>query len=200
MSEKTFAKLADQFDDLAAVLTAISGTFRAAGGGGAEDGADAPPVKKVRGSKPAAKSAPKEEAGPDEDTVREKLKELADVKGAATMKAALAAVGAGRLSEVEAEQYEELIAEADRLLAEEDEPGKKTPAKKGKAKAPDPVDFDEMAVAFKKLVKQDSATAKKVLKANGIAKLSEVDQDDEDAMQELNSAINAALEDEDLVG
>jgi len=204
-TEKTFAKLADQFSELTDILLAISGTFRAAGDGGEEDGGDEPAGKKVRGAKPAAgKPAAKSKAKASEvteDTVREKLTELADAKGAAVMKEALQAVGAGRLSDVGEDQYQELIDKAQELLDAEDAPPPKKKAAAKKAK-PEPVDFDELTAKFKKLMKDDIAAAKAVLKANGVAKLAELDQDDEDALQEFSKALDEALgsDEDDLVG
>lgn len=196
MNVKTLAKLAAQMDELAELFTAIGGTFRDAGEAGADSGGDAPAGKKVRGAKPA-KAKPADDDTVTEEQVKAKLMELADAKGAATMKKALESVGAGKLSDVDEEQYQELMDKADELMAEEDKPAK---AKKGKAKPE--VDMDSLTVKFKKLVDEDKAAAKKVLKANGITKLSEVDQEDDEAMQALSDAVDAALEggDDDLVG
>jgi hypothetical protein len=68
----------------------------------------------------------------------------------------------------------------------------------GKAKAP-AVDFDTVKEAFTNLLNADKVKAKAVLTEAGLKKLSEVDQDDEGALQDLLNAINEALEDEDLV-
>jgi hypothetical protein len=190
-------QLAELFDQLAETMTAISGCFRSEGGDSAGAEGNGKATGKVRG-KPAAKPtkpAEDDEKEITEDTVREKLKELADAKGAATMKKALESVGAGRLSDVEEEQYEELLGVIEKLMSAK--------AAKGKAKKQE-VDYDELADRFAKLVKADTAAAKKILKDNGLKKLSEVDQDDQDALEAISTAVDAAMEggdeDDDLVG
>lgn len=193
MNVKTFKTLAEQFDQVAELLTAIGGTFRAASDAGAEDNGDAPAGRKVRTGRRAP--APKPDDAISQETVKAKLVELADAKGAATMKKALESVGAGKLSDVGEDQYQELLDKVDELLNAED--AKPKPRSK---KAP-AIDMDSITAKFKELLAADKAAAKAVLKANGIAKLSEVDEDDADAMSELNTAIDAALEgDDDLVG
>lgn len=191
MSNKQLAEL---FDQLAETMTAISGCFRSEGGDSAGAGGNGKAAGKVRG-KSAAKPADDEASEITEDTVREKLKELADAKGAATMKKALESVGAGRLSDVEEEQYEELLGVIEKLMSAK--------AAKGKAKKQE-VDYDDLADRFAKLVKADTAAAKKILKDNGLKKLSEVDQDDQDALESISTAVDAALaggeDDDDLVG
>lgn len=174
-------QIADLLDEAAEVFTKLSACFRGAGSGGEKPAGDGKAARKVRG-KPAAT----EDDAITVDTVREKLKEVADQKGAAAMKAVLTSVGASRLSDVEEDQYEELMAAAEKTLAT-----------KGKAKTKG-VDFDELTTRFKKLVDEDSAKAKAVLKAAGLKKLSEADQDDQEVLKELSDAVDAALEgDED---
>lgn len=181
-------QIADLLDEAAEVFTKLSACFRGAGSGGKDSGGDGKAGRKVRG-KPAAT----EEL--DIDTLREKLKEVADTKGAAAMKAVLKSVGAARLSDVEEDKYQDLMDAADAALAEK-------PKSRGKAKK-EGVDFDDLATRFKKLVDENTAAAKKVLKEAGLKKLAEVDQEDEEAMQSLSDAVDAALEggdDDDLVG
>lgn len=179
-------QVADLLDEAAEVFTKLSACFRGAGSGGKESAGDGKAGRKVRG-KPAATE------DLDIDTVREKLKEVADAKGAAAMKAVLKSVGAARLSDVEEDKYQDLMDAADAALAAKG---------RGKAKK-EGVDFDDLATRFKKLVDEDTAAAKKVLKEAGIKKLAEVDQEDDEAMQSLSDAVDAALEggdDDDLVG
>lgn len=65
------------------------------------------------------------------------------------------------------------------------------PAKKGKSKKAAEPDMDDTIIEFKKLMKLDVASAKKVLKKLGVAKISEVDEDD---LSEANELIADAIE------
>jgi hypothetical protein len=212
------AKLAEQFDQLAELMLAISGTFRGGASDSDEAAGDAKPSRKVRAAAPAddepaekparrsRKPAVVEEDTEDthtEDQVRAALKELASVKGKDAMAEALASVGAGRLPDVDENDYGVLmkaVKEAMEAEEEEEKPAVKSKAKP-KAKAKE-VDFDDVKEKFTQLVETDKAAAKKVLKAAGVAKLSEVDTDDAEAVAELAKAIDEALEnaDDDLVG
>lgn len=214
--ELNLSKLAEQFDQLAELMTAISGTFRDGDSGSAGEGADAKPARKVRAAAPAdepaekptrakRKPAPVDDEAEDtftEDQVRNALKELAAVKGKDAMAEALASVGAGRLPDVDENDYAVLMkAVKEAMEAEEEEEEKPAPKAKGKAK-PKAIDFDDVKEKFMQLVDADKAAAKKVLKAAGVAKLGEVDVDDADAVADLAKAIDEALEnaDDDLVG
>ncbi len=212
------AKLAEQFDQLAELMLAISGTFRGGASDSDEAAGDAKPSRKVRAAAPAddepaekpARRSRKPAAGEEdtedthtEDQVRAALKELASVKGKDAMAEALASVGAGRLPDVDENDYGVLmkaVKEAMEAEEEEEKPAAKSKAKP-KAKAKE-IDFDDVKEKFTQLVETDKAAAKKVLKAAGVAKLSEVDVDDADAVAELAKAIDEALEnaDDDLVG
>jgi len=212
------AKLAEQFDQLAELMLAISGTFRGGASDSDEAAGDAKPSRKVRAAAPAddepaekparrsRKPAAVEEGAEDthtEDQVRAALKELASVKGKDAMAEALASVGAGRLPDVDENDYGVLmkaVKEAMEAEEEEEKPAAKSKAKP-KAKVKE-IDFDDVKEKFTQLVETDKAAAKKVLKAAGVAKLSEVDTDDADAVAELAKAIDEALEnaDDDLVG
>lgn len=215
--ELNLSKLAEQFDQLAELMTAISGTFRDGGSGSAGESADAKPARKVRAAAPAdepaekparaskRKPAPADDEAEDtftEDQVRNALKELAAVKGKDAMAEALASVGAGRLPDVDENDYAVLMkAVKEAMEAEYEEEEKPAPKAKGKAK-PKAIDFDDVKEKFMQLVDADKAAAKKVLKAAGVAKLGEVDVDDADAVADLAKAIDEALEnaDDDLVG
>ena len=201
MTEALFKKLAAQFDDLASTLTAISGTFRSGSGSAEDEGGDAAPAKSVRGkaTKPSAKPAAKSkatEATVTEDEVRDALKELAATKGKEKMADALAEVGAGRLPDVDESDYPALMAKIKELTEEEDEAPKAKPAAKGEAKKV-AITYEQVEEKFRELVAADKKAAKGVLNEAGLAKLSEVDQDDEGALADLHTAINAALESDD---
>lgn len=205
MDQKLMKKLAAQFDALAETLTAIGGTFRSAGGDSEDEGGDEPagkPVRRTRTSKAAAPAKGKAATSEiTQDTLREKLKDLAGAKGKEKMAEALAEVGAGRLPEVEEDDYEALDAAIDKLMAAKD---KASAAKRGKAKKAAPT-YDEVEEKFKELLAADKDAARAVLKEAGLKKLSESDADDEGAMTDLMTAITEALEagdeeeDEDMV-
>ncbi len=183
-------QLADLFDELSETMTKIAGTFRGAGSSQPSADGDAGAGRKVR--KPA-KPAPDAEEAITEDTVREALKKLADEKGAGEMKKALESVGAGRLSDVDEDQYEELMANIEKALTAK----KATAPKKGKKAE---VTFDEVSEAFKTLLDEDRAAAKRVLKGAGVGKLSELEDADADTLAEVLAAIKVAGEEDDLVG
>jgi len=212
--ELNVGKLAEQFDQLSELITAISGTFRAASSGekgGSVDDEAAEPVR-TRRAKPAPAPAGKSKPAPteDEDTVTEDqvraaLKGLADVKGKDAMAGALASVGAGRLPDVDENDYPALMKAVKEALEAEDEadeaeePAPKTRSsrtKKAPAKKAAP-EYDDIVERFKALAGQDKDAAKAVLKKCKLAKLSEVDQEDDDAMTAVSEAIDAAMVDED---
>jgi len=151
-------------------------------------------------AKPAAKSksVPKDE--PTEDDVRTALKGLMDKHGKDKMVEALATVGAGKLGDVDESQYNELLENIEGFMAAEPEapePEKKTRKPRAK-KGPS---LDDVTAKFKELIEADKALAKKVLKDLGVAKVSELD---EDQYQEAIDAVGAALEggegeDDDLI-
>lgn len=205
MDTKTLERLAKQFDELAELITAISGTFRDAGeggDGGAVDGKAAKPVRS--GGKPAAKSATKKASKEEltEDDVREAMEALTKAKGKDALVEALSHVGASRFSEVEEtewpsfkEKMDELMAADDDVDDDDDAPAKgkaKPAAKKAaakKAKVPD-LD-DDIQPKFSELVDADRAAAKKILKKHGATKLSELEEDN---YVEFLADVEAALE------
>lgn len=198
MSELNLKKLAEQFDELAATLTAISGTFRASGGGGKAASNDGPPAKRAAAGK--GKAAKMEEGSDEEltiDTVREKLKELVEAKGKDKMVEALESVGAGKLADVDESQYQELVDKTQEMIDEEDEPApKKAPAKKTATKARKGPTLDEVNEAAKALIEADKPTYLKLVKKLG--KPSEMDESDYAAAIEAYTEAMPA-EDEDLL-
>jgi hypothetical protein len=149
-------------------------------------------------AKPAtkSKSVPKDE--PTEDDVRTALKGLMDKHGKDKMVEALATVGAGKLGDVDESQYSELLENIEGFMAAEPEapePEKKTRKPRAK-KGPS---LDDVTAKFKELIESDKALAKSVLKELGVAKVSELE---EDQYQEAIDAVAAALEggeDDDLI-
>ena len=174
--------VAAQLAIIAEAFTALEGSFRAAGDDAGESGGDAPAGKSVRGAKsapatgkPGAKKAQAEPAELTIDEVREKLKELVAAKGKDKMVEALESVGAGKLSDVDESQYQELVDKAQEFIDEEDEPApaKKPAAKKGKKAGPT---IDEVNEAAKALIAADKPAYLKLTKKLG--KPSEMDEAD----------------------
>ena len=185
MDQKTLKKLATQFDELAAIVIAISGTFRASSGGDEDSGADAPADKPVRAAKPAAGKGkpaaepdePAEASDVSEDDVREALTELLESHGKEVMVAALETVGAGKLADVDESQYQELL---DAVNAAKEEPveaakpaakpaAKTTKAKKGPT-------LEDTQAAAQALIHHDKSVYLKLAKKLG--KPSEMDEGD----------------------
>jgi hypothetical protein len=205
-------KIADIFMDLSVLYSTLSATFRGGSASEVDSGGDGEVEKPVRGRKPAAGSSTKsskpvkggaaETPEITEDSLRAALSELGASRGKAAVTKALATVGAGRLPDVDEDDYQALH-EAIQKLSEEEEdeaPAKKTPAKKTAAKKAPVPDIDELTESFKKLIDADKPAAKKILKDAGLAKLTEIDTDDDDAMREMAEAIEAAMpEDDDIV-
>lgn len=203
--ELNLESLAEQFDELAQVCIAIGGTFRAAAGGGADSGDEPAPGK--RGAAGSGKGLAKKAGGKakpaaeddalDLDTVRAKLKELAEAKGTEKMVEALEHVGAAKLGEVDEEQYQELFDKAEELLAEEDEPeeedeppakpAKKTAAKKATKKKAGPT-LEDVQAAADALEEADAKAFKRVAR-----KVGDHDDLDEDAYQDAIDQYEAAM-------
>lgn len=204
-----YEKAADVCDNIAAEYGKLANIFRAAANTGANGDAEgsAAGAKRAgkRGAAGSSKASTGKKAAAQEDLsiddVREVLKELVEVKGKEVMVEALASVGAGKLADVDESQYGELVEEAKRLMeAEEPEeaPAPKKTRSRSSSKKKGPT-ADDLLEKFKELLDADRAKAKAVLKELGVAKISEVDEDDvADAM----AAVEAALEgdgDEDLL-
>lgn len=199
MQSLNMAKLAEQFDALAEAVTAISGTFRAAtasGEGAAGNGKAAEPVRTRRKSKPAPAA---EEETYTEDEVRTALKELAQTHGKDKMAEALASVGAGRLPDVDESQYAELMAWITAAAAEEgeeEEEEEETAKTRRRSKKTPALDPAAVKKAFSALVKADRAAAKRILKEVGAERFGDI-EDDPEALQTVNDAVQAAKEGEE---
>lgn len=195
------SKLAEQFDQLAELITAISGTFRST----CTSGSSAPVDAKVAKPKPPAKPPAKVETGSDEefdlDTVRDLLQRLVESRGKDVMVKALKSVGAERLADVDESEFATLVAEANRLMAEDagddDEEevveAKKPAAKKTKAapKKAGPT-LDDVTAAAKALIEADKAAFVKLSK-----KLGKPSEMDESVYAEAVAAYVAAMPAED---
>jgi hypothetical protein len=166
-------KVADQLDELAQVVIALSGTFRAAGGGGGTASGKGKTGGKPAGKPPAKVAAGAAEEGAEltEDDVREKLKELVAAKGKDVMVSALESVGAAKLGDVDESQYAELVEKIDELIAEEEtepepaKPAKKVAAKKTAKKAGPTL--EEVTAAASALIDADKPAYMKLMKKLG---------------------------------
>jgi hypothetical protein len=181
MDDKHLKQIADQLDEAAAALIAAAGTFRSAAGGGKGSGGDGKAGGKP--AKPAAKPGKGKNKEADEevteDTLRDRLKELASTKGKDVMAEALAHVDCERLPDVDEDDYEKLNDKITELLEAE-----------GDDKAGDDApDFKALTKRFKKL---DAKAQKAVLKACGVKAFDDIDEDDDDEVKELAEAIDDA--------
>jgi hypothetical protein len=189
--------IAEQFSIIGEAFIALSAMFLVDG----DKATKATGTAKTT-AKPAAKSKSVSKPADDEhteDDVRTALKGLMEKHGKDKMVEALELVGAGKLADVDDSQYGELIGIVEGFMAEEEEAPavKKTAAKKTAAKKKGPT-VEDVTAKFKELIEADKALAKSTLKALGVAKVSELD---EDQYQEALDAVEAALEgaDDDLI-
>jgi hypothetical protein len=188
--------IAEQFSIIGEAFIALSAMFLDGGDKAAKTtGTTKTAAKSTAKSKSVSKPADDEHT---EDDVRTALKGLMEKHGKDKMVEALELVGAGKLADVDESQYGELIGIIEGFMAEEEEAPavKKTAAKKTtKKKGPT---VDDVTAKFKELIETDKALAKATLKALGVAKVSELD---EDQYQEAIDAVEAALEgaDDDLI-
>lgn len=196
MSELNVKKLAEQFDELAQTLMAISGTFRNAGGAGKTASDDGKVAGKPAARKGKAAAVEAEDDGLTIDAVREKLKELVEAKGKDKMVEALESVGAAKLADVDESQYQELVDAAQGMIDEEDEaPAKKPAAKKTAGKAKKGPTLDEVNEAAKALIAADKPAYLKLTKKLG--KPSEMEESDYAAAIEAYTEAMPAEEGED---
>lgn len=205
MDAKTLKKLADQLDEISANFSALSATFRSGSGSAAGGSVNGKAAKSVPAgkSKPAADPDETEGEEIDVDTLREKLKELAETKGKEAMVAALAEVGAGALKDVDESQYKECFDKAQELLDAEDEEvvepvksAKKTAAtKKPAAKK---VTLKQLTEAATALIEADKPAYLKLAKKFG--KPSEADADVyADFLEAITGAMPEGEVEEDLL-
>lgn len=203
-------EIAEAFDAINEQIGKLASYFRngssGTGGAGVNGTTKKPAAKSAAAGKAGSTAKSKAKAEPEDsdltiEEVREKLKELVEARGKEVMVQALESVGAGKLADVDESQYGELMEEVERLMAEEPEeapePAKKTRAR-SKAKAKGPT-MDDLVEKFKELIEADRAAAKAVVKELGVAKISEVDDDDiVDAMAAVEAAL-AGDGDDDLL-
>lgn len=201
--------IADHFDAISEAMSGLAGYFRAAGvggtGSGVNGGATKPAAKSAAAGKAGSTAKGKTKAEPEDteltiEEVREKLKELVEARGKEVMVEALESVGAGKLADVDESQYQELMEKVEELMVEPEEapePAKKTRSR-SKAKPKGPT-MEDLVEKFKELIEADRAKAKAVCKELGVAKISEVDEDDIGTAMDAVEAALAGDEDDDLL-
>ena len=202
-------KIAEALDEMAVLTSKLASYFRdgvsGSGSGGVNGTVKKPAAKSAAAGKVGSAAKGKAKAEPEEsdltiEEVREKLKELVEARGKEVMVQALESVGAGKLADVDESQYGELVVEVERLMEEEEpeEAPKPKTRTRSKAKAKGPT-MDDLVEKFKELIEADRAKAKAVCKELGVAKISEVEDDDlVDAMAAVEAAL-AGDEDDDLL-
>lgn len=188
--------IAEQFSIIGEAFIALSAMFLDGGDKAAKaTGTAKTAAKSTAKSKPVSKPADDEHT---EDDVRTALKGLMEKHGKDKMVEALELVGAGKLADVDDSQYGELMGIIEGFMEQEPEAPepKKTAAKKvAKKKGPT---VDDVTAKFKELIAADKALAKSVLKELGVAKVSDLDEDQyQDAIDAATTALEGA--DDDLI-
>jgi hypothetical protein len=181
--------IASKLEEIGEAMIALSTLFLA-GGDKEAKGTGAPKAAAKSAAKP--KPVPEQPDEHTEDDVRAALKGLTEKHGKDKMVEALGTVGAGKLADVDDSQYSELMATvAEMMDAETEAPEPKgKPAAKKAAKKKGPT-VDEVTAKFKELIAADKALAKSVLKELGVAKVSDLD---EDQYQEAIDAAQVAID------
>jgi ATP phosphoribosyltransferase len=190
--------IAEKLNEIGEAFMALSTLFLVGG-----DKADTPARTAKAAAKSSAKSKPVSEPTdePTEDDVRTALKALMDKHGKDKMIEALGTVGAAKLVDVDESQYTELLETVQGLMdAETEAPEVKKPAAKKTAKAKKGPTIDDVTTKLKELIEADRAVAKSVLKNLGVAKASELDEDQyADALEAIEAAL-AEDGDDNLIG
>lgn len=177
-------EVADAFMQISELFAFLANSFRGAGASGGSPAGSGKAAGAVRGAatktagKPAARAAAEPAATElSEDDMREALSALAEAKGRDALVSALAAVDAGKFSEVDPDRYPELKDAIDAEMAKPDEepaqPAPKTTPKKTAAKPKGP-SMAEVQARFTELVGVDRDAAVALLKQYKVKKFSEL--------------------------
>ena len=198
----TFMQISELFSFLANSFRGASPAGGGAAGGGKTDGAvRGTPAKPA--AKPAASAAPPAPASDlTEDDMREALSALAESKGRDALVSALAAVDAGKFSEVDPDRYQELKDAIDAEMAKPDEePAAPPPAAKKTASKPKGPALAEVQERFTELVGVDRDAAVALLKKYKVKKFGELPAttDTVKLLADVEAAFPEEGGDEDLV-
>jgi hypothetical protein len=175
-------EIADTFMQISEQFAFLANSFRGARTGSGSAGVDGPAAGAVRGAatktagKPAARAAAEPAATElSEDDMREALSALAEAKGRDALVSALAAVDAGKFSEVDPDRYQELKDAIDAEMSKPDEepaaPAKTTKKTVSKPKGPALAEVQER---FTELVGVDRDAAVALLKKYKVKKFGEL--------------------------
>lgn len=179
-------EIADAFMQISEQFAFLANSFRGASSAGGSTAGSGKTAGAVRGApaKPAAKpaasaaqSAPADDPADDltEDDLREALSALAEAKGRDALVAVLAAVDAGKFSEVDPDRYQELKDAIDAEMAKpDDEPAAPPPAAKKAAAKPKGPAMAEVQERFTELVGVDRDAAVALLKKYKVKKFGEL--------------------------
>ena len=206
-------EVADAFMQISELFSFLSNSFRGASSAGGSTADSGKAAGAVRGAapkttaKPAARAAAETPADDlTEDDLREALSALAEAKGRDALVSALAAVDAGKFSEVDPDRYQELKDAIDAEMDKPDEepatppPAAKTATKKAAAKPKGPT-LAEVQERFTELVGVDRDAAVALLKKYKVKKFGELPATTDTV--KLSADVEAAFPeeggDEDLV-
>lgn len=194
-----FAFLANSFRGASAAVGSTAGSGKTAG---AVRGASAKSAAKSAAS--AAQSAPADDPADDltEDDLREALSSLAELKGRDALVSVLAAVDAGKFSEVDPDRYQELKSAIDAEMAKPDEESAaRASATKKTASKPKGPALAEVQERFTELVSVDRDAAVALLKKYKVKKFGELPAttDTVKLMADVEAAFPEDADDDGLV-
>ena len=175
-------EVADAFMQISELFAFLANSFRGAGASGGSPAGSGKAAGAVRGAatktagKPAARAAAEPAATElSEDDMREALSALAEAKGRDALVSALAAVDAGKFSEVDPDRYQELKDAIDAEMSKPDEePAAPPPATKKTVSKPKGPALAEVQERFTELVGVDRDAAVALLKKYKVKKFGEL--------------------------
>lgn len=171
-------EVADAFMQISELFSFLSNSFRGASSAGGSTADSGKAAGAVRGAasktttKPAARAAAETPSDDlTEDDLREALSALAEAKGRDALVSALAAVDAGKFSEVDPDRYQEL---KDAIDAEMDKPDEEPATTKKTVSKPKGPTLAEVQERFTELVGVDRDAAVALLKKYKVKKFGEL--------------------------
>lgn len=171
-------EVADAFMQISELFSFLSNSFRGASSAGGSTADSGKAAGAVRGAaskttaKPAARAAAETPSDDlTEDDMREALSALAEAKGRDALVSALAAVDAGKFSEVDPDRYQELKDAIDAEMGKPDEEPATTKKTVSKPKGPTLAEVQER---FTELVGVDRDAAVALLKKYKVKKFGEL--------------------------
>lgn len=191
-------EVADAFMQISELFSFLSNSFRGASSAGGSTADSGKAAGAVRGAaskttaKPAARAAAETPSDDlTEDDMREALSALAEAKGRDALVSALAAVDAGKFSEVDPDRYQEL---KDAIDAEMDKPDEEPATTKKTVSKPKGPTLAEVQERFTELVGVDRDAAVALLKKYKVKKFGELPATTDTA--KLSADVEAAFPEE----